>query len=233
VRLLVSVRDAEEAAAAIAGGADIVDAKEPAAGALGAVSLGMLQAIARQVGGGHPFSAALGDAADEESVRELAGAFVAAGADFVKVGLAGTTDYERARVMLASAAAAAGRRRVVAVAYADHWRAGSLSAADVLRVAASLRLGGVLLDTADKQGAGLRGVMTSFALAEWIEAAHRHGLVAAIAGKLTADDIAVLRSTGADILGVRGAACDGGRAGQVSTDRVSLLRALVDSPTGA
>ncbi len=216
----------------MAGGADIVDAKDPAAGALGAVSLGMLQAIARQVGGAHPFSAALGDAADEESVGKLAAAFVAAGADFVKVGLAGTSECARARALLASAAAGASRRRVVAVAYADHWRVGSLPAADVLRVAASLRLGGVLLDTADKQGAGLRGVMTSSALAEWIEFAHRHRLVAAIAGKLTADDVAVLRTTSADILGVRGAACAGGRTGQISTARVSILRALVDSPRG-
>ena len=39
MKLLVSVRNATEAAAARAGGADIIDAKEPAAGALGAVRL--------------------------------------------------------------------------------------------------------------------------------------------------------------------------------------------------
>ena len=38
MRLLVSVRSAEEAAAAVMGGADIVDAKEPALGSLGPVS---------------------------------------------------------------------------------------------------------------------------------------------------------------------------------------------------
>ena len=51
MQLLVSVRDAAEAAEAIAAGADIVDAKEPGAGALGAVSLDTFETIARTAGG--------------------------------------------------------------------------------------------------------------------------------------------------------------------------------------
>ena len=45
MRLLVSVRDAVEADAAVDGGAEIVDAKEPAAGSLGAVAPAVLAAI--------------------------------------------------------------------------------------------------------------------------------------------------------------------------------------------
>ena len=37
MRLLVSVRSAAEARAALSGGADIIDAKEPSLGSLGAV----------------------------------------------------------------------------------------------------------------------------------------------------------------------------------------------------
>ena len=46
MRLLVSVRSAAEVGAAVAGGADIVDAKEPATGSLGAVSRRVLREIA-------------------------------------------------------------------------------------------------------------------------------------------------------------------------------------------
>ena len=45
-RLLVSVRNAEEALMAVRGGADIIDVKEPSKGSLGRASVENLQAIA-------------------------------------------------------------------------------------------------------------------------------------------------------------------------------------------
>jgi uncharacterized protein (UPF0264 family) len=39
-------------------------------------------------------------------------------------------------------------------------------------------------------------------------------MVASVAGKLSLDDIDLVRDTGADIAGVRGAACVGGRLGR-------------------
>ena len=53
---------AAEAAAALAGGADIIDAKNPLAGALGAVSETTLREIAAAVAGWRPVTAALGSA---------------------------------------------------------------------------------------------------------------------------------------------------------------------------
>ena len=89
MQLLVSVRDEIEAEAAVAGGADIIDAKEPLAGALGAVSCEVLRAIVAAVRGARPVTAALGDAADDHTVERDARAFVAAGATLVKIGFAG------------------------------------------------------------------------------------------------------------------------------------------------
>ena len=62
------------------------------------------------------------------------------------------------------------------------------------------------------------------ALAAWVADAHDAGLLVALAGKLTADDLTFVRDAGADIAGVRGAACDGGRTGRVTADKVRLLR---------
>ena len=61
MRLLVSVRDASEAEAALAGGADIIDAKEPLNGPLGPVAPDTLAAITAAVAGKTPISVALGD----------------------------------------------------------------------------------------------------------------------------------------------------------------------------
>ena len=47
----------------------------------------------------------------------------------------------------------------------------------------------------------------------------------AMAGRLVADDLSFVLESGADIAGVRGAACDEGRTGRVAADRVRLLRA--------
>ena len=250
MRLLVSVASAAEASAALAGGADVIDAKNPMAGGLGAVSAETLRAIHATVAdekGYDPFStekgvvplfrearlvtAAIGDAADEAAIERTACAFAGAGAALVKVGFAGMTSASRVEALIRAAVRGAragsdGNGGVVAVAYADADRAASLAAGALVDVAARAGATGVLLDTADKAGPGLRGLLSPTALAAWVSAAREAGLLVALAGRLTAEDLAFVRDAGADIAGVRGAACEGGRSGRVSIERVALLRTL-------
>ncbi|HDZ72834.1 MAG TPA: hypothetical protein ENH55_08650, partial [Aurantimonas coralicida] len=61
IRLLASVTGPEEAEIVIEGGADLVDLKDPAQGALGAVSPAVLNATLRAVAGRRPVSAVAGD----------------------------------------------------------------------------------------------------------------------------------------------------------------------------
>src|ERR1700681_4847230 len=103
MRLLVSVADATEATAALAGGADVIDAKDPHVGALGAVPVDVMRRIHAAIAGARPVSAALGDATDEAAIKRDARAFVAAGALFVKVGFAGIADAARAAALTAAA----------------------------------------------------------------------------------------------------------------------------------
>lgn len=223
MRLLVSVRDHIEAQAALAGGADIIDAKEPNTGALGAVSLATLRDIVSATAGARPVTAAIGDAADEATLARIAGAFVLAGAALVKVGFAGVPDPDRVETLARAAVRGAGPSRVVAVAYADYARVDGPRPDDVIHIAQRVGAAGVLLDTATKIGCGLTGLMRPNALAAWVHAARDRGLISALAGKLTADDLRVVREAGADIAGVRGAACDGGREGSISAERVRVL----------
>src|SRR5207237_2729924 len=87
MRLLVSVRGPAEARAAVAGGADVIDAKDPARGALGPVRVDRLAAIRRAVGVARPVSAALGDACDDATVEVTAA--TAVGLAFGTLGVGG------------------------------------------------------------------------------------------------------------------------------------------------
>ncbi len=235
MRLLVSVASASEASSALAGGADVIDAKDVQAGALGAVSLEVLREIHAAVAGARIVTAALGDAADEAAIERAAREFAAAGAALVKIGFAGITSGGRVAAVIAAAVRGAsagsdGNSGVVAVAYADADRAESLAPSALVEVAARAGAVGLLLDTADKGGLGLRALVAPDVLAARVAEAHDAGLLVALAGKLTADDLPFARAAGADIAGVRGAACEGGRTGRVAADRVRLLRTLCTPP---
>jgi uncharacterized protein (UPF0264 family) len=230
VQLLVSVSNAGEAAAAVAGGTDIVDAKDPHSGALGAVTSSVFVEIHHAVGGACTVSAAAGDASGEADIEGVARALTAAGAAFVKVGFAGVVDSARVSELIA--AAVRGSRRVVAVAYADAASAGSLTHDTITEAAARSGAAGILLDTADKNGPALRELIRPRALASWIARAHGANLFVAVAGRLTAEDLDLVRDAGADIAGVRGAACEDGRRSRISETRVRRLSRLCGTNTG-
>jgi uncharacterized protein (UPF0264 family) len=229
MQLLVSVSNPQEAAIAIAGGADVIDAKDPATGALGAVSLSTLRQIHAVVAGRRLVTAALGDAADEAAIERAACDYAAEGIGLVKVGFGGTTDLSRVERLLTAAirgAQATGLPQccgVIAVAYADTGGSSSVDRTALVDVAARVGASGVLLDTAIKSGPGLCHLIAPCILTRWVAAAHAAGLIVAMAGKVTLDDLAVIRDTGADIVGVRGAACEAGRASRVVEARVRAL----------
>jgi uncharacterized protein (UPF0264 family) len=228
MRLLVSVRNAAEAAAACAGGADIIDAKEPAAGALGAVDLATFHEIVAAVSSSRPVTAALGDARSEADINHTADAYARAGAWLVKVGFAGISSRAHVTSLLSAARdGAAGHAGLVATAYADADRVGSLDPFEMIDAAAAAGTTGVLIDTADKEGPGLRGLMSPTTLARWVGAARDARLLVALAGKLTLHEVDYVSETGADIAGVRGAACDRGRTGQIVATNVRALRSAL------
>jgi uncharacterized protein (UPF0264 family) len=233
MQLLVSVSNAVEGAAALEGGADIIDAKDPAAGSLGPVSLDAFDAIRQCVGDARPLSAALGDPADESDAHHRASAFARSGARFVKVGfLSGRDLGDVHRLLTATVSGAADAAcgdgagsSVMAVGYAD--RQAVVTPWQLIDAACRAGATGVLLDTADKAGPGLLSLLPPEQLQTWVHEASNSGLRVAVAGRLSFDDVVRLSDCGADIVGVRGAACAGGRMGRVSADRVTRLKALL------
>jgi uncharacterized protein (UPF0264 family) len=230
MKLLVSVVDAGEARAAAAAGADIVDVKNPAEGSLGAPSPAVIAGVRAAVPADLPVSAAIGDMPNLPGTAALA-AFGAArsGATFVKVGLWGVATEPDAVALLRAVrdgVAAVPGAEVVAAAYADAARAPGLAPELLAGVAEAAGVGICLLDTAVKDGRGLLEWLSPDALASLVAEAHAAGLQMALAGALRAEDLAVIRETGADIAGVRSAACgDDRRTGALDVTRVRALRA--------
>jgi (5-formylfuran-3-yl)methyl phosphate synthase len=234
MQLLVSVANAADARRAVNGGADLIDAKDPLTGALGAVALETLADIHSAVAGTRVVTAALGDAVDEEAVARTAFEYAATGVGFVKVGFAGITEPSRVERLVAAAAMGVTRARhrtcgVVAVAYADTGGTTSVDRDTLVDAAARSGAAGVLLDTALKHRPGLRHLMPVPAIEQWVRRAHEAGLIVALAGRLTAGDLAWVDDTGADIAGVRGAACEGGRSSSIVEERVRMLRQALRS----
>ncbi|MFM7035449.1 MAG: (5-formylfuran-3-yl)methyl phosphate synthase [Planctomycetia bacterium] len=236
--LLVSVRNATEAAAALDGGAAIIDIKEPAAGSLGAATPDVIASIAAAVAGRAPLTVAAGELRDEMSnpgrtlrwftaIKEhlgAAGGPVSAVPAAVKLGLAGMTAHrptdwkdafhETMRGMSAETA-------TVAVAYADWMRVAAPDPRDVVAAGAEAGCDVFLIDTADKSHASLLRACDHDDLARWIAAGRAAGMAVAIAGRLAIDELPLVRPFAPDVVALRSAVCFNDRSGPVD---VSLVR---------
>ncbi len=228
----MSVRAAGEVKPALEGGADIIDAKDPSQGALGAMRPVALARVLAQVPDGVPFSAALGDPPDPAAAAALVNGLPARGrsaASYVKLGFAGAASRAAAEAMLRTAVDTAhlhpARPLVIAVAYADDPEGPGLERVALMARRAGAH--GVLADTARKDAGSLLQSVSPERLRAWVGAARAEGLLVALAGRLGLADLPAAVDTGADVVGVRGAACDGGREGRISAGRVWGLRAAL------
>src|SRR5690606_25881871 len=117
-RMLASVASEIEARLALAAGADIIDLKNPQAGALGALPLADIKSIVSVVAGARSTSATIGDLPMQpslliEAVRQTADC----GVDFVKIGFFAEGDIEACIEALTPLAR--NGIRLVAVLFAD------------------------------------------------------------------------------------------------------------------
>jgi (5-formylfuran-3-yl)methyl phosphate synthase len=223
MKLLVSVVSAEEAVRALAGGADIIDVKDPAEGALGAPSPRVLSEVVHAVGDAAPVSVALGDVPGLPHTAALAARGAALiGADYVKVGLRGVRALDDAVALLNGVADALGPGvAIVAATYADAGALNPPALAPGWLPALVQRTGiaGALIDTFTKDGRGLYGWLSETEVADVIAGVRAAGASFAVAGQLRLDD---LRRVTADVVGVRSAVCRGGdRAAELESELVA------------
>lgn len=233
--LLVSVRDAVEAAAAVAGGAAVIDVKEPARGALGRADAEVAAAVAAAVGR-VPWTLACGELGDGVAaitahVRRVVGLVPAGAAPpcAAKAGPAGAGAGWRDALVAFGRGLPEGVA-AVAVAYADWERAAAPPPDDVIAAAGAAGCGILLVDTADKAGPPLLAdAAAGRRVAGWVAQARAAGLRVVLAGSLAETSLHEAVACGPDLVAVRSAACAGGRLGTVCGKRVARLGKLVES----
>jgi (5-formylfuran-3-yl)methyl phosphate synthase len=216
MKVLISPTSLEEAEAVLAGGADIIDIKNPAEGSLGANFPWVIRRVAERLKG-QPItlSATLGDLPHKPGTAALAAlGAIQAGARYIKAGLYGTRDYGQALEVMSAVARTCREADPtllpVAAGYADYRRFGGLDPLTIVRVARDSGAALVMLDTAVKDGTSLFDALSEGEIAGFLSAAGAAGLATALAGSLRASDLDTLGRLGVDIVGIRGAVCRGG-----------------------
>lgn len=223
--LLASVNNTAEARIALDVGVDVVDLKNPAAGALGAVPDPTAREVVAQVAGRVPVSATIGDLppAPARVARAVADK-ASTGVDYVKVGLFGEGDV--AGTLSALQPLAEHTVRVVAVLFADR----GLDLA-LLHSLAEAGFAGAMVDTAGKGAGGLRRHADDRLLSRFVSLCRELGLLSGLAGSLGTADIAPLLALGPDLIGFRGALCRcGQRTDVLDPHAVAVVRSLVPTP---
>lgn len=215
--LLVSVRSAEEAEAALRGGAGLIDVKEPTRGPLGRADAEVIDAVLQTVAGRKPVSAAMGELAEgSESVP---------GVSFVKWGLARCSDWIRALKTAACRLAYCNPAcRPVAVAYADWHALNAPPPREVCAFACDESWPVFMIDTGEKNGKTLLDWLSLAEIGRLCRQCRQAGVRAALAGSLRVEQIRLLRRFEPDWFAVRGAVCHGGtRDLAVDGERVRKL----------
>jgi hypothetical protein len=229
--LLVSVRSVAEARAALEGGADLIDVKEPYRGSLGRAGEGEVAAVLRCVAGRRPVSAALGELLDSPAPVSVPGL------RYAKWGLAGCAGQPHWQDRLAAAArqlaVAVPGCCPVAVAYADSARAGAPPPEHVWTFARDYPGTALLLDTFCKDGTTLLDLMPAEQVRRFCAKCRARAIRIAVAGSLDAAEIRALLPARPDWFAVRSSACrDNVRGGDIDPIKVRTLAELLTSPAG-
>jgi uncharacterized protein (UPF0264 family) len=224
-----------EVAPAVEGGADIIDVKNPAEGALGANFPHVIREARKITPPELEVSATIGDVPNLPGTVSLAalGAAVC-GVQYVKVGLLGTRTRRDAVFLLREACRAVRAygpsTRIIAAAYADAHKVNALPPLLLPAVAAEAGADGCLLDTAVKSGGTLFTNLSDRRLRNFVSQCREAGLLCGLAGSLGAEDIPHVCGFGADLVGVRTAVCMGGRVnGIVDSLKVRHLKDLISA----
>ena len=181
--------------------------------------------VVEHIGDRAPISAAAGELLDWRAQPHGQALLDVSGIAHLKLGLANcaSLDWHKRWTDARDIIRRAGKGFVIVV-YADAAHAGSPGFDQVLETATSIGAAWMLWDTFDKSGPPLLRRVNATSLRKQLVAARTAGMRTVMAGGLCQTNIAQLPLQLIDMIGVRGAACHGGRDGVVCAERVASLR---------
>ena len=206
-QLLISVTSIVEAQIALENGADIIDLKEPSAGALGALPLERIQAIVAYVkntkqAGAKLTSATIGDLPmDPELLLAQITKLATTGVDIIKIGFFETDDYQSCLDALRPLAQAG--TRLIAVLFAETTYPKGLITA--IKTAGFI---GVMLDTANKNGLTLLDYYSAEGRSEFANNVFKLEMQLGLAGSLKLQHVDLIKDINPSYIGFRGGVCD-------------------------
>jgi len=201
-QMLASVTNVQEALVALEAGADIIDLKNPAQGALGALPLTVIHEIVAAIDGRKVISATVGDLAMEPELFMRVTAHTGiSGIDIIKLGFFGTANHRQCIKALQPLIAKG--LRIVAVLFADQNPDFGL-----LPELEKAGFCGVMLDTASKDGGSLLDYLLLDDLLVFVKLARSHNMLSGLAGSLRLEHVLALTTLGPNYLGFRGGICE-------------------------
>ena len=229
--MLASVSNLQEAQIALQENVDILDLKDPAYGALGAVTTEVALQVVEHVSGHCLVSATIGDLPMQATlIGKAISSMASTGVDIIKVGVFDDLTDEVITSLKEQAIKGAngsdGKQfTIVMVFFVD-----KVLNLEKIPDLAKAGIRGVMLDTADKTKGNLRAHMKDSEIKDFVIQAKSYGLLAGLAGSLKAIDIAPLLELEPDYLGFRGALCkDNLRIQALDNVFVQKIRSLVSN----
>lgn len=221
-QLLISVTSVDEARLALENGADIIDLKDPSAGALGALPLVKIQAVVDYVNGVKPVSATIGDLPlQPDLILQQVTQLVNAKVDIIKIGFFETDDYQPC--LDALLALTQKGIKLIAVLFAEHAYPAEL-------VVAIKRAGfiGIMLDTANKNGLTLLDHYSEAQRKSFSESILSLDLTFGLAGSLRLEHVAIVKEMHPTYMGFRGGVCaDNQRKLSLDADKIKVIRSVL------
>jgi uncharacterized protein (UPF0264 family) len=220
--MLASVNSLAEALLVLSSGVDIIDLKQPALGALGALDTATVKQIVAGIAGRCPVSATIGDLPMQpEPVFNAVKAMAETGVDYIKIGFFPGDDWlgtvQNLSVLTGQ------NHALIAVLFADTQP--DLAIMELVKAAGFT---GVMLDTMNKQQGSLTQVMAKTDVARFVTQAKALQLLCGLAGSLRLEDIPGLLLYQPDYLGFRGALCQGhNRVGALNQPAVMQIKHLI------
>lgn len=231
-QLLISVTTIEEAQIALENGADFIDLKDPNKGALGALPLARILEIVTFVGARDKCekkftSATIGDLPMQpQLILEQVIALAKTKVDIIKIGFfkepdGKFSDYQPCLDSLKVITQAG--VKLIAVLFAEYEYP-----ANLISAIKNAGFYGVMLDTADKNGATFLDYFSIAKIKKLAENVQAKNLLFGLAGSLTLQHVEVLKEISPTYIGFRGGVCaQNQRKSKLDAEKIRAIRKVM------
>ncbi|HOY69292.1 MAG TPA: (5-formylfuran-3-yl)methyl phosphate synthase [Methylotenera sp.] len=204
-QLLISVTSLDEAQIALENGADLIDLKDPHAGALGALPINVVQSVVtyvKRTNAKKMTSATVGDVPMQaDLLRDSVSKMLASKVDYIKIGFFDAEGYQGCLNALSHFAKL--DAKLIAVLFAEKSYPSNLI--EAIKQAGFV---GVMLDTAEKNGRSLLTNVDEKMLLTFAQKVADNALIFGLAGSLKSQHVAQLLKLNPTYLGFRGGVCE-------------------------